>query len=106
MPTQKTHSKSITDSDKLLAALSYIWILFVIPFVLGHHKPFVYKHAKQGMALFILELVLLAIGWFPILGWLTAIAGWLFVVVCAILGISYALIGKEFEIPIIGKMIK
>lgn len=101
-----TKKQKITDGDRLLAALGYVWILFVFPFVLGHHKPFVYKHAKQGMALFILEIVLFAIGWFPILGWLVAIAGWLFVVVSAILGIAYALSGKEFEVPIIGKMIK
>lgn len=94
------------DTDRLLAALSYIWILFVIPFVLGHHKPFVYKHSKQGLTLFLLELALLAVGWVPIIGWTIAIAGWLFVVVVAIIGIAYALSGQEFTIPFIGKMIK
>jgi uncharacterized membrane protein len=98
--------KDIKDGDRLMAALSYVWILFVIPFVLGHHKPFVYKHAKQGMALFILEIVLLAIGWFPIVGWIIAFAGWLFVVVTAVLGIGYALSGKPYEIPFIGSKVK
>ena len=92
--------------DRLLASLSYVWVLFLIPFVLGHHKPFVYRHAKQGMALFLLELVLLSIGWFPLLGWIIAIVGWLFVVVCAVVGIAYALSGQEFTIPFIGKMVK
>lgn len=98
--------QKITDSDKLLAALSYVWILFVIPFVLGHGKPFVYKHSKQGMTLFVFELVLFVIGWVPILGWLIALVGWLFVVVCAIVGIAHALAGTDWELPIIGKIIK
>lgn len=96
---------SISDMDRLFAAVSYVWILFVLPFVLGHHKPFVYKHAKQGLALFLLEIVLLSVGWVPVIGWAVAFIGWLFVVVNAVLGIAYALSGNEYNIPYIGKMI-
>lgn len=99
MPKQK----ALTDADRLMAALSYVWILFVIPFVLRHDHKFVYNHAKQGMGLFVLEVILFSIGWFPIIGWFTAIIGWLFVAVSAVLGIAHALVGKEFKIPLLGK---
>lgn len=100
--TKKTYS----DSERLFAALSYVWILFLIPFVWGHSKPFVYRHAKQGIALFIFEIVLSLIVWIPLLGWAIGIIGWFFVVVVAIIGIAHALAGKDYEIPVIGKMIK
>lgn len=95
-----------SDSDRLFAALSYVWILFLIPFVWGHNKPFVYRHAKQGIALFIFEIVLSLIAWIPLLGWAIGIIGWFFVVVVAIIGIAHALAGKDYEIPVIGKMMK
>lgn len=95
-----------SDSERLFAALSYVWILFLIPFVWGHNKPFVYKHAKQGIALFIFEIVLSLIAWIPLLGWAIGIIGWFFVVVVAIIGIAHALAGKDYEIPVIGKMMK
>ena len=94
------------DSDRLLAALSYVWVLFIIPFVLGHNKPFVYRHAKQGMALFIFELILAIVSWIPILGWIIGLIGWFAVVIVAIVGIAHALSGKDYEIPVIGKMMK
>jgi uncharacterized membrane protein len=92
-----------SDSDRLLAALSYIWVLFVIPFALGHKKPFIYEHAKQGLALFLLELVLSVIIWVPVIGWALGALGWLFVVVSAVIGIAHALSGKSYEIPFIGQ---
>lgn len=95
-----------TDSDRLLAASSYIGFFCLIPFVLGHNKPFVYKHAKQGLVLFIIILFISAFGWVPIVGWALFVIGWLFVVVSALLGIGYALSGNEFIVPFFGKMIK
>src|SRR3989338_7751424 len=95
--------QQIADVDKLLAALSYVWVLAFIPFVLGHGKPFVYKHAKQGVALFVFEILLMLIAWVPIIGWMLGLAGWMFVAVCALIGIGHALSGKDWVIPIIGE---
>ncbi len=90
-----------SDLDRLLAALSYVWIFFVIPYTLGHHKPFVFRHARQGMALFIFELILMVVFMVPILGWLIAAPGWIFVCICAVLGIGYALAGDDWDIPLL-----
>lgn len=95
----------LTDLDRLTAALSYVWVLFVIPYVLGQRKPFVYRHAKQGLALFVLELCLMIIGWVPILGWAVAFVGWIFVMVCAVIGIAHALSGKDWQVPILHRYI-
>jgi len=94
-----------TDSDKLFAALSYVWVLFVFPLVLGHHKPFVYRHAKQGMALFIFEFVIMSIAWVPLFGWIVGFFGWLFAVIVSLLGIGHALAGQPFKVPFLSRYV-
>lgn len=95
-----------SDKDKLLAALSYLWILAVIPFTIGQHKPFVRRHAKQGLALFIAESVIMAVGWFPLLGWVVLFFGWMFAVVVSLIGIAHALAGRAYSIPFLNRYIK
>lgn len=94
----------ISDGQRLLAASSYLMFLFVIPYTVGHSNPFVYKHAKQGLSLFVLEIMLMAVAVVPVLGWFVAAAGWLFVVVNATIGIGHALAGKEWEVPVFGTL--
>ena len=106
VPVKPKAAKPKNDYEKVLAALSYVWVLVLVPFVLGHDKPFVAQHAKQGLALFIFELFLLLLGVIPILGWLAALAGWMAVMVAAVLGIVHALGGKAYEIPILNNYIK
>lgn len=96
---------NISDLDRLNAALSYVWVLFVIPFTIGHNKPFVYRHARQGLALFVFELCLMIVGWVPFLGWAIALVGWIFVCVCAVLGVVHALSGKDWKIPLLHRWV-
>ena len=101
----KISKQKLNDMDKLIAATSYIFILFVIPLILGHRNKFIHDHGRQGAALFVFELALMVIAIIPILGWLAAAAGWLFVMVAAIIGIFRALSGEEYEIPYLNKII-
>lgn len=95
---------SISDAQRLLAAVSYLPVVFVIPFTLGHDKPFVYQHAKQGLSLFILEVIVMAVAIVPLFGWLVAAAGWLFVCVNAVIGMAHALSGNAWEVPVFSKI--
>ena len=100
---KKSSKQTIHDIDRVVAALSYVWIFVLIPYVFFHNHKWVYAHARQGVALFVFELILLAISIIPILGWMAAGIGWLFVVVVAIIGIAHALSGEAYEIPILSK---
>jgi len=101
------------DTDaKIFAAISYLSILFVIPWVAKKDHPFVGFHVKQGMALFIAEAVI----WFVLFliesfleslfsyqatgvtQFLYKIA-WLVFAVASIYGIYHALKGKEKPLP-------
>lgn len=108
---------------KSLAWLAYLWILFLIPLLAHKDNPFSKYHARQGMVLFFLEIIL-GIIW----GILAAIAGaiaiatygggaiclvlvhivmsilWILVAVAAIIGIVQAVTGKFWRMPLIGNI--
>jgi uncharacterized membrane protein len=57
-----------------MIALSYLWILAIVPLVTEKNDPEVQWHAKHGLVLFVAEIILfmvLAIAHFiPFLGWI------------------------------------
>ena len=52
----KFDAKDVAD-NKAVAALSYISILFLVPLLLKKDSPFAKAHAKQGLILFLFEVV-------------------------------------------------
>lgn len=105
--------------DRIFAALSYISILFVIPLILKHDDEYVYFHARQGMVLFLAEVV----AWFVLFmleSFMVALApratlnlvgmlgnlAWLLFVIVSIIGIYFALAGKKWNMPLLGKIAK
>ncbi|MDD5606057.1 MAG: hypothetical protein PHR51_01905 [Patescibacteria group bacterium] len=108
-----------SSEDKVFAALSYVSILFLVPLILRRDSRFVYFHARQGMALFVLEIfawivlsvlgsLLTAItpyGAWAFISFLNTLIGWAFVVI-SVIGIYYAWTGSEWEMPVLGKYAK
>ena len=85
------------DQDKVVAALSYAWILCLVPLLGKRESEFAQFHAKQGLVLFILELVGSLVFWFPVFGQLLMLA---FVIV-SVMGIVKTLNGERWQIPFI-----
>jgi len=90
------------DQEKAIAALSYVWVLFLIPLLGKRENKFCQFHAKQGLVLFLIEVVGWLVFWIPVIGWLL----FLVVVILAIVGILKALSGKYWEMPILGQYAK
>ncbi len=95
---QNTPDRDI-EENKVLAAISYVWILCLIPLFLKRQSQFTQFHAKQGLILFIIEVIGWLIFWIPLIGW----ALFVFIIIMAIMGIMNALAGKYWEMPILGK---
>ena len=102
MPEQKTTASatpapkdSDVEANKIIAALSYVWILFLIPLLGKRDSKFAQFHAKQGMVLFIIELIGGLVMWLPVFGQLLMLA----LIVIAIMGIVKTLNGEWWEIP-------
>jgi len=90
------------EENKVIAAIGYLWILCLVPLLLKRESKFAQFHGKQGLLLFIVEIVGMFIYWIPFLGWLLGLA----TLVLAIYGIVQALQGKYEELPILGKYAK
>jgi len=103
MSSSKDEKKIVTDGTegnrRLMAALSYLNILFLIPLLFAKKDAFVKFHLRQGIVLFAAYVVASAIVWFPVFGWMIG----LFLLVISIYGFLQALYGKEWELPYIGK---
>lgn len=83
--------------EKLLAALSYLWILSIVIFLIKRDSAFVQFHAKQGLVLWIASIIF----WFiPVLGWFLN----LIILVLVIIGFVQALNGSEWKMPVVADL--
>ena len=86
-------------NNKLVAALSYLSLLFLLPRFLCPEDEFARYHGRQGLTLFIFGVICDVISaMFPI-GWLLS----LFRLYCIYKGMSNALNGRMEPLPYIGK---
>ena len=94
------------NGNKLLAAISYIWILCIVTILCAKDDAFARYHANQGLVLLIANIAAVIAGFIlgfipfvgPIVAWVINIA--LFVLM--ILGIVNAATGKMKPLPLIG----
>lgn len=118
-----SHHKAELELDaRVFAALSYISILFLVPWVVKKDDKFVNFHIRQGAALFIAEAVIWFILW-TIESFLTAVIDIKAIIVMTVLyklmwvgfaalsvwGAYFAIKGREKTIPwlwIISKNLK
>ncbi|MBU4315234.1 DUF4870 domain-containing protein [Patescibacteria group bacterium] len=102
--------KKDVEDNKVLAALSYVFLLCFIPLLLAKDSKFAQYHAKQGLVLFIVEaIVMIASNIFifiPVFGWLVIMVAYLLVAILAIIGILKALEGTYWEMPVLGEYAK
>ncbi|MBC7194528.1 MAG: hypothetical protein H5U37_02610 [Caldisericia bacterium] len=90
------------DEKRILAAISYIPLLFIIPLVLVKDDQFVHSHAKQGFVLFIVEVIIWVLGHIPLIGWVFRYIIGVIIFLVALYAFIEALVGKFWKIPIIG----
>lgn len=95
-------AKDIAD-NKMISALSYFGILFLIPLLARKDSKFAQEHAKQGAVVFICSLVLMFIDFIPFIGGLIGFFGWVALCVVDILALLRCVNGTFWEIPYIGK---
>lgn len=94
MDEQQVNS-SVNADEKLLAALSYLWILSVIMLLLKKQSSYIQFHARQGVVLMVASIIF----WFiPFLGWLLNFV----ILVLVIVGFIQALNGARWKMPVIG----
>lgn len=98
MATKKNGSgenkkKLDVELNKAVAALSYVWILFLIPLLLKRKSEFAQFHAKQGMVLFLFSLLTII----PVLGQILFFA----LLIISVISIVKVTNGEWWKIPFI-----
>ena len=117
-PLVRESNKSLTNDDKLFAAISYLSILFVVPLIVKKDDQFVAFHLKQGMGLFAAEVIAWVALWL-IESFLTATfsyrtiglilllnnAAWLLFAALSLVGVYYAFTGETKKLPWIDRLV-
>jgi uncharacterized membrane protein len=86
-----------TEDEKLLAAISYFWILALLILVSKKEDPYVSFHAKQGVVLFFASILC---GFIPVIG-----AGVeIIILLLMFFGFKKAISGERYPIPLISDM--
>ena len=93
--------------NKLMAVLAYIGPLVIVSFLVAKNDPFVKFHIKQGLVLFVFQLIIWFLGMNTLyfmynVTQLINIAIW----VLAIIGVFNVVQGKEKALPIVGSLAK
>ncbi len=97
----ESHKDREIQEGKFFAMISYISFLCIVSMVLKKDNKFALYHAKQGLVLFVFEVVSFILSIIPILGWLIRIFGLVIFSLFSLWGILQALMGNYNRFPII-----
>jgi len=101
---EENTSTSVSQDEKVIAALGYVWILCLLPILLKKESKFCQHHGKQSLVLFVASFIVMVLGMIPLFGWLIILPlGWLAIVVLSLLGIYNAFIGNWWQMPYLYK---
>lgn len=102
--TENKNSDYVFNENTIMASLSYLGPLVLIPFLTNRNSPTIMFHVKQGLVLFGIEIVLMFVNMMSF-GSLTPIVLIINIglLILSIIGILNALKMKEIELPLVGK---
>jgi len=86
---------------RIAAAISYLGVFCLAPIIFKAKNEYIRFHARQGLVLFICEIIFVLIWIIPFIGWLIGFIGWVACFIFSLLGLIRSLSGKKWEIPII-----
>ncbi len=90
------------DESRVYAAMSYLLILLVVPWMARRTDPFVNWHVRQGLIVFIALIAsIIAAAWVPALGGIVV----LLLLIGNIVALVMALQGRRWRIPFLGLLV-
>ncbi len=102
-PTPSGGQNEVTgvEPNKLMAAISYLGILVLVPLLVSRNDKFVMFHAKQGLVILVGYVVgSVAASWVPLIGNLLVLV----MIIASIAGLIQALQGKWWKMPLVGDL--
>lgn len=105
---EKNASPDKGQNKMVMGILSYLGFLVLIPFFVSKDDPSVKFHIKQGLVLFIIEVIIWVLGimfWSYFMSSLLQLLD-LAVIVLSVIGIVNVIQGKEKMLPLVGQFSK
>lgn len=100
MEELKLEEKEIREGAPF-AAISYILFLWLIAFILKKDNEFAHYHAKQGLIIFIGEIICLFLPIFGFIGVIFYKIGLIVFLILSLYGVYSSLTGKLCRIPVV-----
>lgn len=103
---QSSNDQSDVQKHKLVAAIGYISVLCLVPLFTARESKFAQFHGKQGLALFLVAIVVAIMQQImPTLWPILALCN-LGLLVLSVMGLIKAAEGQYWELPIFGELAK
>ena len=91
------------EENRWLCIFSYLGILLLIPLLANPDSKYCRYHCNQGLILMLFSIACGIVAIVPLLGWLAALVGAVFALICHIIGIVNTCKGEMRPLPIIGR---
>lgn len=101
MKTLKNLSITEIREGAPFAVLSYVGLLWIIPFIFKPQNRFARYHARQGLIIFVYELICIFFLFFPYIGVFLYKTGWVILFAVSLYGVYASLTGKLCRIPLV-----
>lgn len=95
------NEERLIEEGKFFAVISYISFLCVVSLLLKKDNKFALFHAKQGLVLFVVEVVTFIISIIPVLGWFLGVVGMVVFILISLWGILQSLLGNYSRLPLL-----
>ncbi len=96
-------TEKINFASRLWTVPAYIWVFAFVPYFLKRRNAFIYFHAKQGVVLFVTEIIAVLISAIPIIGQIIGIILFVICTLFSIKGMIMGLKGKRWTMPWLGR---
>lgn len=101
--SEQSSTQEVVEQGKIYAFLGYWGILFLVPILAKRDNEFAVFHGKQGLVLFILEIIFTVLGYIPFIGYVISPLGYIICGIMAIIGMAQSLNGKYWKMPWLGE---
>ncbi|GEM_PF-881220 len=91
--------------DRLLSGVSYLGVLSLLPVILHVKSDYVRFHAKQGLLLFIGEIIFTLVWIIPFIGWVAGFLGWIICLILSLVGLIKSLAGRYWRAPVLSRFV-
>ncbi|MEO5332455.1 MAG: hypothetical protein H7839_10560 [Magnetococcus sp. YQC-5] len=90
-------------SSRIMALLSYLGVLSLVPLIVNRNDPYVRFHARQGVILWMWEVIAIYTLLMPGLGKLFFRFSSITCLALSLVGVLSVILGRAWKMPVIGK---